>query len=87
MHLDTANCVASVQQCKAEKYTGALDRVLEAGSVVGRRQLASAVGKLQFVADVAPGMRRLLLPLYEALGDLVVVPEAGDEGVMESWWG
>ena len=47
--------------------------------------MASAVGKLQFVADVAPGMRRLLLPLYEALGDLVVVPEAGDEwgnGVM-----
>ena len=85
VHLDTASCVASVQQCKAEKYTRALDLVLEAGSVVGRRQLASAVGKLQFVADVAPGMRRLLLPLYEALGDLVVVPEPGDEwgdGVM-----
>ena len=79
VHLDTSDCVASVQQCKAEKYTEALDRVLEAGSVVGRRQLASAVVKLQFVADVAPGMRRLLMPLYESLGDLVVVPEVGDE--------
>ena len=47
--------------------------------------MASAVGTLQFVADVAHGMMRLSLPLYEALGDLVVVPEAGDEwgnGVM-----
>ena len=47
--------------------------------------MASTVGKVQFVADVAPSMRRLLLPLYEALGDLVVVPEARDEwgnGVM-----
>ena len=46
VHLDTANCVASVQQGKAVTYTGALDRVLEAGSEVGRIQLASAVGKL-----------------------------------------
>ena len=56
------------------------------------------MGKLQFVADVAPGMRKLLLPHYEALGDLVVVPEAGVEwgnGVMvglsddavEALWG
>ena len=47
VHLDTANFVASVQQGKAEKYTEALDRVLEAGSEVVRIQLASAVGKLQ----------------------------------------
>ena len=69
--LDTTQCRAEVQPARAEKNDGAVGELLQqamAEGVVKRRTLASVVGQLQCVADVAPGMRQLLQPLYAALG-------------------
>ena len=75
-------CRAEVQPARAERYDGAVEELLRqamAEGVVKRRTLASVVGKLQFVADVAPGMRQLLQPLYAALGSFAQLPEEGCE--------
>ena len=80
--LDTESCVATVTAEKAAKYGRAIRELLEERrrcGDVGRRALASVVGKLVFASDVVPGLRALLAPCYWAQQEFVEVPEEGSE--------
>ena len=84
--LDTEDCVATVTAEKAAKYGRAIRELLEERrrcGDVGRRALASVVGKLMFASDVVPGLRALLAPCYWALQEFVERPEEGCE--WEQW--
>ena len=84
--LDTESCVATVTAEKATKYGLAIRELLEEQrrcGDVGRRALASVVGKLMFASDVVPGLRALLAPCYWAQQDFVRTPEEGGE--WEQW--
>ena len=84
--LDTESCVATVTAEKAAKYGRAIRELLEehrSCGDVGRRALASVVGKLSFASDVVPGLRALLAPCYWAQQEFVETPEEGNE--WEQW--
>eukprot|EP00854_Cymbomonas_tetramitiformis_P012198 gene12198-biopygen12549 len=71
----------TASQARIAKHTGTADALLGSvrpGKVVSRRDLASVVGKYQFLAPLVKGVQNMLVPAYRAR-DRFTAP------VVETW--